>query len=122
MRKIVEIDSRQNLDISRIIRNEAESNLKSSEDEFTRISHQVDILIYEIEPVLELIAVQGFNKLLCGGGLQSLPWFQNLRRFQMREKDHVTRNVEVFFAQHVVDLVAEAQSTMQELHQKVLMM
>ncbi|CBY10107.1 unnamed protein product [Oikopleura dioica] len=67
MRKIVEIDSRQNLDISRIIRNEAESNLKSSEDEFTRISHQVDILIYEIEPVLELIAVQGFNKLLCGG-------------------------------------------------------
>ena len=73
MRKIVEIDSRQSLDISRIIRNEAESNLKSSEDEFTRISHQVDILIYEIEPVLELIAVQGFNKLLCGGGLKSLP-------------------------------------------------
>lgn len=40
----------------------------------------------------------------------------------MREKEHVTRNVEVFFAQLVVDLVAEAQSTMQELHQKVLIM
>ncbi|CAG5082629.1 Oidioi.mRNA.OKI2018_I69.PAR.g10170.t1.cds [Oikopleura dioica] len=67
MRKVVEIDSRQALDISRIIRNDAEGKLKEAEDDYTRISHQVDILIYEIEPVLELIAVQGFNKLLCGG-------------------------------------------------------
>jgi hypothetical protein len=40
----------------------------------------------------------------------------------MREKEHATKNAAVFFAQLVADQVAEAQSTMQELHQKVSMM
>ena len=40
----------------------------------------------------------------------------------MQEKEHATRNAVVFFARLVVDQAAEAQSTMQELHQKVLMM
>lgn len=46
--------------------NSIKSRLRDSEDEYTRISHNVDIMIYQIEPIVELVTFGGFNKNLCG--------------------------------------------------------
>ena len=69
MRKTVEEDTVVTIDEAREIRTAVESKLGESEDLFTRLSHRVDIMIYQIEPIVELISYAGFNENLCGTGI-----------------------------------------------------
>jgi len=68
IRDAVETTSAENVETAKQIREEVETKLRESEDDFTRLSHGVDVLIYQIEPIIELITFAGFNQNLCGTG------------------------------------------------------
>ena len=71
MRAAVEVDAQRNVDMAHDIRQAVEMKLKESEDEYTGLSHKVDLMIYQIEPIVELITFAGFNQNLCGTGKRS---------------------------------------------------
>ena len=46
----------------------AEVELKDTEEKYKYISHEVDLLIYSIEPIVAYLGVGEFNEILCGAG------------------------------------------------------
>ena len=54
--------------VSRWIPQKAEVELKDTEEKYKYISHEVDLLIYSIEPIVAYLGVGEFNEILCGAG------------------------------------------------------
>ena len=56
---------------ARKIRQETETTLKDLEERYKYVSHDVDTMIYQLEPIIAMLSVGEFNQVLCGTGLGS---------------------------------------------------
>ena len=65
----VEYDSAKLTAEAKKLREETELDLKDLEEKYKYISHDVDLLIYSIEPIIALLGIGEFNEVLCGTGI-----------------------------------------------------
>ena len=71
----VEVDAVQLTKEAKVLRENTEADLKELEEKYKYISHDVDILIYSIEPIIALLGIGEFNEVLCGTGTtRALTW------------------------------------------------
>lgn len=68
----VEIDAVQLTNEAKLLRENTEADLKDLEEKYKYISHDVDQLIYSIEPIIALLGIGEFNQVLCGTGMREL--------------------------------------------------
>lgn len=66
----VEIDAVQLTNEAKLLRENTEADLKDLEEKYKYISHDVDLLIYSIEPIIALLGIGEFNQVLCGTGMR----------------------------------------------------